>query len=138
MYSQNQICSEAQELTATAVSTNVIDLGPIAGTVDREPGKGTPIPFSIQLLEDAGGTSPTLVAKIRQSDSLSSGALVSPETVWSTPTISGGSEGQEIGPGYLPRGVNKRYIDVQYTLTGTSPTYKVFAGIKDAHQSYHV
>ena len=52
------LLSIAQAITATAISANVMDLG-IPGTpyggaapLDRDFGKGTPVPILIQVVED--------------------------------------------------------------------------------------
>lgn len=139
LLSAQQTFSDAQALTASAASTNILDLG-APGTVLNAPaalvrdiGKGNPIPIIIRLDVDSGGTSPTLVAAVQvDNDS----AFGSPTTVATANTVSGGSAGDEVYLDvYLPEGTNERYLRVNYTLGGTSPTYTVTAAVVLGKQS---
>ena len=139
LFSQQQLFSDEQALTATAASTNIIDLG-ATGTVlgapaalTRDIGKGNPIPIVVRLGADAGGTSPTLDVAV-QVDTVEN--FASPTTVATATQKSGGTDGDEIYLDvYLPEGTNQRYLRLNYTLGGTSPTYTVTAGIVAAKQS---
>lgn len=133
LLSAEQTFSDAQALTTTAASTNIIDLG-ATGTVLKAPaalvrdiGKGKPIPIIVRLDVDSGGTSPTLDVAV-QIDTTS--AFSSATTVASSEQLAGGSAGDEVYLDvYLPEGVNERYLRLNYTLGGTTPTYTVTAAV---------
>jgi hypothetical protein len=118
--------SDAQALTASAASTNVIDLG-----VARDIGKGVPIPVLIQLVADATGTSPTLQVDLEVDDNE---GFASAKVVQSA-SISGGVAGDKLPPFFLPEGVDERYCRLNYTLGGTSPTYDITAGFSMGNQT---
>lgn len=136
--SANLKFSDDQALTATAVSTNVIDLG-APGTVlgapaalTRDVGKGTPVPIVIQLTADSGGTTPTINAALQMD---TTDGFSSPTTVETTSTLSGGVAGDQLTLYFMPEKVTERYIRLNYTLSGTSPTYTVSAFFPLASQS---
>ena len=139
MLSAEQIFSDSQALTATAASTNIIDLG-ATGTVlgapaalVRDIGPGKAVEFIVQLDVDSGGTSPTLDVAV-QVDTVS--AFSSPTTVASSEQLAGGSAGDRVQLNCtLPEGTNERYLRLNYTLSGTSPTYTVTAGIVAGDQT---
>ena len=139
MLSAEQIFSDSQALTATAASTNIIDLG-ATGTVlgapaalVRDIGPGKAVEFIVQLDVDSGGTSPTLDVAV-QVDTVS--AFSSPTTVASSEQLAGGSAGDRVQLNCtLPEGTNQRYLRLNYTLSGTSPTYTVTAGIVAGDQT---
>ncbi len=139
MLSAQQIFSDGQALTATAASTNIIDLGatgtvigaPAALVRDIGPGKG--VEFIVQLDTDSGGTSPTLDVEVQVDDNE---GFASPTTVASSEQLAGGLAGDRIQLNCtLPEGTNQRYLRLNYTLGGTSPTYDVTAGIVAADQT---
>lgn len=136
--SAEQMFSDGQALTATAASTNIIDLG-APGTVlgapaalQRDVGKGTPIPIFVSLDVASGGTSPTLDVALQMDDNA---GFSSPTTLASAPQVAGGAAGDQVALYYLPEGITQRYIRLNYTLGGTSPTYTVSAGLPAATQS---
>lgn len=138
LLSKEQNFSEAQALTATAASTNIIDLGS-TGTVLKAPaalvrdiGKGKRIDILVQLDVDSGGTSPTLDVAL-QVDTVEN--FASPTTVASAQQVAGGSAGDRVSLYWVPEGSNQRYLRLNYTLGGTSPTYTVTAGIVAADQT---
>ena len=139
MLSHQLMFSDGQALTATAASENVIDLG-APGTVlgapaalKRDVGRGVPVPFVVVLGAAAGGTSPTIRVDLEISDTSD---FSSAETVLSSAVKSGGAAGDRIELGsYLPDGTDKRYMRLNYTLGGSSPTYTVTAGIVAGRQS---
>lgn len=139
MLSAEQIFSDSQALTVTAASTNIIDLG-ATGTVlgapaalVRDIGPGKPVEFIVQLDVDSGGTSPTIDVEV-QVDTVDS--FASPTTVASSEQLAGGSAGDRVQLNCtLPEGTNQRYLRLNYTLGGTSPTYTITAGIVAADQT---
>lgn len=130
--SKQQMFSEAQELTATGNSTNIIDLGATGRVLGapadlvRDIGKGRPIPITVRLDEDADGTSPALDVELQVD---ADEAFSNPTTVATATQVAGGNAGDEINLHYVPRGANERYMRLRYTLDGTSPVYVVTAGI---------
>ena len=112
-----QAFADGQALTATAVSTNVIDLG-----VDRNIGPGEHMAVMVSSSVDAGGTTPTLQFAIQSS----------PNENMSGSTVIGTSEevtsllaGQKI---VLPLGLtNERYLRLNLIAGGTSPTHTIDA-----------
>lgn len=139
MLSAEQLFSDSQALTTTAASTNIIDLG-ATGTVIGAPaalvrdiGKGNPIPIIVNFDVAAGGTSPTLDIAV-QVDTVEN--FASPTTVATATQVAGGAAGDSVYLDvYLPEGTNQRYLRINYTLGGTSPTYTVTAGIVAGKQS---
>ncbi len=137
LMSKQQNFSEAQALTATAVSTNTIDLGatytvlgsPVALT--RDIGPGQQIAVLVQLIVDSGGTSPTIdvTLEVDDNDAFSSAKVVATAT-----QVAGGSAGDTVGLEWIPSGTDERYLRINYTLGGTSPTYTVTSGITLGNQ----
>ena len=131
--------SDSQALTATAVSTDLIDLG-ATGTVLGAPaalvqdiGKGNPIQIFVRLDVASGGTSPTLTVAVQMD---TTAAFASATVVATSETKAGGAAGDEIYLDvYLPEGVTERFIRLNYTLAGTTPTYTVTSGITAAKSS---
>lgn len=130
--------SEAQNLTSTGASTNIIDLGatgtPLGGPTSlvRDIGKGKPVPILVQLTEDAGGTNPTLDVALQVDDNDS---FSSPKTVMAAQQVAGGSDGDRVWLWVVPEETNERYMRLSYTLGGTSPDYTVTAAIVAADQT---
>lgn len=111
--------SAAQELTASAVSTNVIDLG-----ADRDIGVGDPLWLVIPVLVSMTGTSPTFSVSIQTDDN---SGFSSATTLLASSAVAGST---------IPAGTlivvpfpfaNERYVRANYTLAGTSPTITIDA-----------
>ncbi|SDL07475.1 hypothetical protein SAMN05428953_12657 [Mesorhizobium muleiense] len=133
---QQTLLSDAQAITVTAVSTNVIDLGPIASGLVRDIGKGKPIPLLIQVTEAfAAAGAGTLTFALQVDNDVAFG---SPTTVWTSAAI-GKAElipGKVIIPEFIPRGTNERYMRLSYTVaTGPMTAGKVTAGVTMGNQS---
>lgn len=134
--------SDAQAITATAVSTNVIDQG-APGTVKNasvplkmDLGKGHRIPFLVQVVEafTAAGAG-TLTVQLQVDDNE---AFASPKTVAVSATLALADliAGAQIFLDYLPRGTDERYIRLNYVVaTGPMTAGKVTAGVVAAVQS---
>lgn len=124
--------SDDQALTATAVSTNVIDLGaggtPAIGAsaLGRQIGLGEPVEVLVQLTVDSGGTSPTLDVDLQQD---TTAAFSSATVIASAAQIAGGSAGDRASIQWIPHGQSERFLRLNYTLGGTTPTYTVTSGI---------
>lgn len=137
--SAQQTFSDAQALTATAASTNLLDLG-ATGTVLKAPaalvrdiGKGNPIPIIVRLDVAAGGTSPTLTVTVETDDNVGFASA----TVRATSlTHVAGAAGDEIYLDvYLPENTNEQFLRLNYTLAGTTPTYTVTSYVVWGKQS---
>jgi len=121
MYTDAQnLFSDAQALTATAVSTNVIDLG-----VDRNVGQGEPL--AVVLVTDVAAdfttTNETYQIDIETDDNASfSSAVVISRRIPLAALLAAASK--LVMP--IPHD-NERYIRLNYTLGGTTPTWTVTA-----------
>lgn len=127
------LLSNAQAITASAASTNVIDLGPIKSGTVRDIGKGKAIPLLIQIVETFNTlTSLTFALQVDNDE-----AFGTPKTVWSaTVLLADLKAGKVVVPEYVTRGTDERYMRLNYTVTGTNPTLgKITAGITMGNQS---
>ncbi len=112
-----QAFADGQALTATAVSTNVIDLG-----VDRNIGTGEHMAVMVSSSVDAGGTTPTLQFEIQTDDNE---GMASATVIGTSEEVGGLVAGQKI---VLPLGLNnERYLRLNLITTGTSPTHTIDA-----------
>jgi hypothetical protein len=109
--------SDAQALTTTAVSTNIIDL-----SADRNIGKGEPMAIVLTFGVDSGGTSPTLQVVLQTDNDVAFGSLVA---IASSEVTLDAEAGDTI---VLPIGhSNERYLRLSYVTGGSSPTATVDA-----------
>lgn len=137
IFSLNQLLSNAQALTATAVSTNYIDLGApgtpygAAAPLPRDVGKGNPITILIQNILDSTGTSETMQVDIETDDNT---GFSSAKVIASYNFTAGALAGDQVPIQVLPNDC-ERYIRINYTLAGTSPTFDVTAGITLGNQT---
>lgn len=135
--SAQQLFSDDQAVTATARSTNVIDLG-VAGTpygavapLNQDIGKGNNIPILIQVTEDFNNvTSITVEIETGTTDAL--GDVVISELM----TLSELTAGKQSVIQVLPNAITGRYLGVRYIINGTAPsTGKFTAGITMGNQT---
>ena len=123
--------SDDQALTTSAASTNVIDLGatgtPALGNsaLVRDIALGTPVEILIQNVVDAGGTSPTIQVDLEMD---TSDAFGSATVVASSTTLTDALQGERLSIRWVPDGTTERYLRLNYTTGGTSPTHTVTAG----------
>lgn len=131
--------SNAQAITATAASTNHIDLGATgvpygqSSALVRDIGKGTLIPLRIQVVEGFNNlTSLAVSIEVDDNSSFSSPRVVDTQTI----SLAGLAVGAVFeGLRHVPVGVNERYVQLRYTVTGTAPTLgKITAGVVADHQ----
>lgn len=134
IFDQQTLLSDAQAITATAASTNIIDLGPINAGFARDVGKGRPIPLRTQVVE-AFNNLTSLKFDLQVADDAA--FTVNVTTVWSnTLLLAALVLGAVVIPEYLTRGTNRRYMRLLYTVTGTAPTLgKITAGVVMGAQS---
>lgn len=111
--------SSDQALTATAASTDVIDL-----SSDRDIGPGEQMWLVVASKVAPGGTSPTIAISIETDDnsSFSSATTLATHTTLAAAAFAVGT--RVIIP--MPM-TNERYLRAKYTLGGTSPTFTVDA-----------
>lgn len=131
---RSELFSEKQAITATAASTNIIDLSPL-GTVYgastpliRDVGKGTDVPLFVGVVQ--GFNNLTSLAVAIQTDD--NAAFASPTTVatytYALADLAAGAK--YMLPDTLPVGTNERYVRLYYTVTGTAPTLgQITAGV---------
>lgn len=128
--SQQSLFSDKQAITATALSTNVIDTGekgtPTWGTTAflGDIGKGTKIPLAIVVNEDFDNVTSVTVT-VETGDAPTLGTALASATLALADLKAGALAPLDI----VPLGV-KRYLGIRYTVTGTAPTTgKITAGI---------
>ena len=134
IFSKQQLFSDDQAITASAASTNLLDLG-VEGTVllapndlVRDIGKGTPIPLLIQVTV-AFATLTSLKVKIETDDDVAFGSA---KTVLETEAIALANlvAGYRFNITYIPLDTAERYVRLTYTVAGSDATAgQITAGI---------
>lgn len=123
--------SNAQAITATAGSTNTIDLGPIATGITRDIGKGTKIPLLVQVVETfdtaAEDGTLTIALELDSTDTFTPDKSIDLGTFTEAELVAG----FQIPFDYVPNGVNYRYCRLKYTVGGAGnfTAGKITAGI---------
>ena len=118
IFDSTNLFSDAQVLTGTAASSNVIDTG-----VASDLGKGTPIPLLIQVVSAITGT---LTVAVQVDDNA---AFSSPKTVTSAAFAATAPAGAQSAINYIPLGTDERYVRLNYTgATGGAVTAGVTKG----------
>jgi hypothetical protein len=133
----NNIFSDSQAITATADSTNVLDLG-APGTpygspaaVEQDVGKANCIPLAVSVAQ-AFNNLTSLAVSLQTSPDNSTYTEVATRTY----TLAQLGLGQLSFPAEIPIGANARYLKLTYTVVGTAPTTgKIFASVVAARQS---
>jgi hypothetical protein len=135
--SAQQLFSDDQAITATAISTNVIDLGladtPYGGraALKQDVGKGNLVPILVQVTE-AFNTLTSLTVTIETGATTSLGTIVYSETI----LLAALTVGKQLFAQVLPNGITGRYLGVRYTVTGSAPTLGKFtSGISMGNQT---
>ena len=121
--------SENQAITATAASTNVIDLGK-----DRAVSFGTPVSLLVRIKESFN----TLTSLKIAVETCASSAFGSPtELASSTVLLANLTKGALIPMTFMPAG-NKGYVRLKYTVSGSNPsTGKISAYLTDVIDESH-
>jgi hypothetical protein len=117
---QTNLFSDAQAITATAGSTNTIDLGPIKTGLTRDIGKGKAIPLLIQVVTvfDSTADDETLTISLEQDST----DTITPDRTDVLAVISNAdlkTLGYKVPVQAMIDGVRYRYIRLKYTVTGT-------------------
>ena len=136
--------SDAQAVTATAISTNVVDLYPLGGNASRDIGNGENIYLIVRTLAAATdvGSDATLTVTFESSNAE---ALSASTVHFSTGALAFATfspAGTELARFKLPGGNYLRYLGVRYTVANgplTGGTFDAFI-VKDdqAYRSYAV
>jgi len=131
IFSAQQLFSDDQAITASADSTNVIDLG-VAGTpygaaaaLNDDVGKGAKIPLLVQVTEDFDNLT-TLEIKVSTGATTALGTTILSQTIALADLVAG----KQTSFNVLPDDITERYLGIEYVVVGTAPTAgKVTAGI---------
>lgn len=140
IFSAQQLFSDDQAITDTAISTNVIDLG-VRGTpkyakaaLTGDKGKGTKIPILVQVTK-AMNTLTSMVITIEtgpNADLSGSTVLYSSGTLLKAALVAGFQLPIEV----LPNKATGRYLGIRYTVTGTTEDQgTITAGITMGNQT---
>jgi len=131
IFSLQQLFSDDQAITASADSTNVIDLGApgtpygAAAALNQDVGKGAKIPILVQVTE-AFDNLTSLEIKISTGATTALGTTVLSQTILLADLVVGKQTSFDV----LPNDITERYLGIEYVVTGTAPTVgKVTAGI---------
>ena len=137
IFSAEQLFSDDQAITATAVSTNVVDLGApgtpydAAAALNQDIGKGAKVPILIQVTEVFTNLTSLKIA-IETGSTTSLGTEVISKTVLLDDLV----QGYQFPFMVLPNEIDERYLGVRYTVTGTAPdSGKITAGITMGNQT---
>lgn len=119
--------SDAQALTATAVSTNVIDLFANANGQNSNIMDGTPM--AVMIAPSVGADSTTGDETYAVSLQTDDNSGFSSPTTLGTMTFTAAQLKAGISPAYfgVPSGTYERYIRLNYTLGGTTPSMTIDA-----------
>lgn len=118
--------SDAQALTSTAASTNLIDTG-----VDGNLGVGEPMAvfLTLDVAADAGNADETYSVAVQTDDNSSFSSAATLGTI----TITRGDAAGTTYSFLLPKATSgERYFRLNYTLGGTSPSVTVTAALVPA------
>lgn len=134
IFDNQALFSDAQAITATAASTNTIDFGPVSSTIKNlDFGKGDPVALLVQVVEDFN-----TLTSLQIDLELDSTTTFTPDRTipLGTYALADLKAGRQIYSDQLPRGINKQYGRLKYTVNGTDPTTgKITAGIVAGVQS---
>lgn len=119
MYIDSQLMfSDEQAVTSTAISTNVVDLGPITDNTTRDVGAGEPIYLVVEtavtctdLVSDA-----TVTLTLESDDNVSLSSATTHFTSGSLAFATYATAGTRFVQVALPKGDYQRYLGVRYTV----------------------
>lgn len=137
----SNLFSSAQAITATAASTNIIDLGATgtvygaAAAIVRDIGKGAEVPIALRVTESFNNLT-SLTISVETDDNA---GFSTPATVFTSPAYALAdlaTSARHLLPDAVPVGANERYMRLKYTVAGSAPsTGKITAGIAAAIQT---
>lgn len=140
IFSRQSLVSNAQAITATAFSTDAIDLGAIGfpygnkQALRRDVGKGMDIPFLVQAVETFNNLTSLTIDIVTSDDPTLATAPVVHGTSGAIP-LANLKAGWQFPYTVIPNAGDpavpmKRYLGVRYTVAGTAPTLgRVTAGV---------
>lgn len=137
---RSEMFSNAQAITATAASTNVLDTGATgtvyfaAAALARDLGKGGGVPIAISVVQNFNNLTSLQISYQVATDA----AFTTPVTVISSPayTLAQLNSGINLQPTETPINANLRYHRLNYTVVGTAPTLgQITAGFAMAVQT---
>lgn len=140
IFSAQQLFSDDQAITASADSTNVIDLG-VAGTpygaaaaLNDDIGKGAPVPLLVQVTTAmAAAGAATLVVNISTGATAALGTTIAASAVIPVADLVAG---YQIPIQFLPNKITERYLGIEYVVaTGPMTAGNVTAGITMGNQT---
>jgi len=136
--STQSLLSENQAVTATALSTNVIDLG-VAGTpfgaaapLSQDIGKGAKVPVLVQVTTAfAGLTSIAVSIETSAVAAMTGSKVLASQTILLADLVAG----KQVNFDVLPNGVDQQFLAVRYTVVGTGTAGTITAGITMGNQT---
>lgn len=138
IYDNTLLVSNDQAITATAASTDVIDLGatgtPYGGTaLTRDIGIGYGVPLSVRVTQTFNNLTSLTVA-VQTSPDNSTWTTVQSGAVVALASLVNGFQFDV--PYEFPEGTKARYVRLNYTVAGTNPsTGRITAGVVMARQT---
>lgn len=140
IFDKESMFSDQQAITGSAVSESVIDLGApgtpmhAAGAITQDLGRGRDMAVRIQVTEDFNTlTSLKIAVEVDDAEGFGSAEEVASVSV----ALADLKAGYVTPIAYMPRGVDKRYVRLNYTVTGTDPTTgKVTAGLVFGNETW--
>lgn len=141
IWDMQSLFSWDQAITASAVSTNVIDQGPVGTPISstvplrRDLGAGGPVPLRTQITQAFNNlTSLEAILQTSDDEAFGSGVVVVGRS--GAVALADLKVGTVLAPNYVPQGAAKRYLRMSYVVVGTAPTTgKVSSGIVTGHQT---
>lgn len=142
IFSAAEMFSNAQAVTATAASTNVLDTGATgtvlyaAAALRRDMGKGTTVPLAIRVVQSFNNLTSLIITYEVADDAAFS---TNKTTVFTSPTYALAdlaSGARHLLPDAIPVTADRRYHRLLYTIAGTAPTLgQITAGIVAGNQT---
>lgn len=139
---RTELFSNAQPITTTTASTNVIDTGQPgtvyghAAALRRDLGKGNPVPMALSVVQSFNNlTNFSVQYQVADDAAFTQNLTVAYQSP--TYTLAQMQSGATYHlPDSVPVGADRRYHRLFYTLTGTAPTLgQITAGYVAARQS---
>jgi len=141
IFDAQNLFSDAQAITASTVSTNVIDFGasgkPVgaAAAIRKDLGRGKKVDLRLQMVETAlASGAATLTVDLQTDDNE---AFSSPRVAWTSGAIPKASlvAGYVFPLEFFPRGADERFARLSYTVaTGPLTAGKITAGVVAASE----
>lgn len=130
IFSEQLLFSDNQAITATAVSTNVIDLKVLSSLITVRPdiGVGMMVPILIQVTTGFTTSANTLIVSLQHSDTEGSGYVDIVDTQ-AKPTSEMTSAGYIFPINAFVRTMDKRFLRLNYTVSATLAVGTVTAGV---------